>query len=334
MIETVFRSDDLPPEERLARFDEFQINSTHPMRVASEEPEKFHATARALDLGSVNLVELTCSSADVWRTSRQIREYDPELYSFVFPLRGRLGVVQADREATLTGQDFAWYDSGHPLDVHIAAEEETATLVRVQLPRTLLPLPERQVDRILALPMSGRTGMGALLTQFLTNMTAGSASYRPADVSRLSGVTVDLMSATIAHHLDAEDDVAPESRRRALFLRIGTFVQRHLHDPQMSPRSIAAAHHISVRYLHRIFNDHDTTVSAWIRGQRLERARRDLTDPSMGVVPIHRIATRWGFTDHASFTRAFRAAYDLPPKDYREHAMRSAPIVKNGCTQR
>lgn len=334
MIETVFRSDDLPPEERLTRFDEFQINSAHPMSVASDEPERFRATARALDLAAVNLVELTCSSVDVRRSSRLIREYDPELYSIVFPLRGRLGVVQGDREATLGARDFAWYDSRRPLEVRIVAEGETATLVRVQMPRALLPLPARQVDRILAVPMSGRGGMGALLTQFLTNMTAGSASYRPADVSRLSGVTVDLMSATIAHHLDADDEVPPDSRRHALFLRIGAFVQRHLHDPQMSPGSIAAAHHISVRYLHRIFNDHDTTVSAWIRRQRLERARRDLADPAMGFVPIHRIAARWGFTDHASFTRAFRAAYDLPPKHYREHALRSAPIAKKGCAQR
>jgi AraC-like DNA-binding protein len=321
MIKTVFHSDDMPPQNRLTRFDEFQVNSEYPMRVRSEEPENFRATARALDLAAVNVVELTCSSADVRRTPRMIRDSDPELYSIVFPLRGRVDVVQADREATLGARDFALYDSQRPSHIRIAAEGETATLVRAQLPRVLLPLSACQVDRILAVPMSGHGGVGALLTQFLTSLTAGSASYRPADIPRLSGVAVDLVNATIAHHIDAYTEIPADSRRRALFLRIEAFVQQHLHDPQMSPRSIAAAHHISVSYLHRIFRDHGTTVSTWIRRQRLERARRDLADPMLRMTPVHQIAARWGFTDHASFTRAFNAAFDLPPRDYRQHAL-------------
>jgi AraC-like DNA-binding protein len=215
------------------------------------------------------------------------------------------------------------YDSQRSLQVRIAPEGETATLVRAHLPRVLLPLPARQVDRILAVPMSGRGGVGALLTQFLTSLTTGSACYRPADIPRLSGVAVDLVNATIAHHIDAYTEMPADSRRRALFLRIEAFVQQRLHDPQISPRSIAAAHHISVSYLHRIFRDHGTTVSAWIRRQRLERARRDLADPTLRIMPVHQIATRWGFNDHASFTRAFHAAYDVPPRDYRQHVLRA-----------
>ncbi|WP_308429099.1 helix-turn-helix transcriptional regulator [Streptomyces brasiliensis] len=86
---------------------------------------------------------------------------------------------------------------------------------------------------------------------------------------------------------------------------------------------MAAAHHISVSYLHRLFQDHETTVSAWIRSQRLERARRDLAEPALRAVPVHRIAARWGFSDHATFTRSFRSAYDIPPKEYRQqHVLR------------
>ncbi|MFE2941524.1 AraC family transcriptional regulator [Streptomyces sp. NPDC059255] len=85
----------------------------------------------------------------------------------------------------------------------------------------------------------------------------------------------------------------------------------------------AAAHHISVSYLHRVFQAHDrgTTVSAWIRHQRLEAARRDLADPALRAVPVHRIGTGWGFTQHAVFSRAFHAAYGVPPRDYRHRAL-------------
>jgi AraC-like DNA-binding protein len=182
-------------------------------------------------------------------------------------------------------------------------------------------LPRSQLDDALAVSIPGQDGVGALLTQFLTRLIADSASYRATDVPRLSGIAVDLMTASLAHHLGAGAATPDGSGQNLLFLRIQAFVQRHLRDPELTPRSIAAAHHISVAYLHRLFQHHSTTVSAWIRRQRLERARRDLADPALRFTPVHQIAARWGFNDHSTFTRAFRAVYDLPPRDYRCHML-------------
>jgi AraC-like DNA-binding protein len=124
-------------------------------------------------------------------------------------------------------------------------------------------------------------------------------------------VLVDLVSALFAQTLDV---FAPEAHRRTLVLRIREFITRHLHDPDLAPGTIAAAHHISTSYLHRLFQSDGVPVSSWIRSQRLERARRDLVS---STVPVHDIAARWGFTHHAAFTRVFRAAYGVAPRDYR-----------------
>ena len=62
------------------------------------------------------------------------------------------------------------------------------------------------------------------------------------------------------------------------------------------------------------------SVMAWIRRQRLERARRDLTDADLRTMPVHAIARRWGFSQHSVFTRAFRAAYGISPSDQRPEA--------------
>ncbi|MER7694990.1 helix-turn-helix domain-containing protein [Streptomyces sp. NPDC097610] len=69
--------------------------------------------------------------------------------------------------------------------------------------------------------------------------------------------------------------------------------------------------------LHRLFQHEDETVAASIRRQRLERTRHDLADPAQRTTPVHAIATRWGFPRAAEFTRAFRTAYGIPPKEYR-----------------
>ncbi|MGH3241637.1 MAG: helix-turn-helix domain-containing protein, partial [Spirillospora sp.] len=59
-------------------------------------------------------------------------------------------------------------------------------------------------------------------------------------------------------------------------------------------------------------------VAGWARTQRLERARRDLTDPSQRATPVQAVAARWGFAHASDFSRAFRRAYGMSPRDYRE----------------
>jgi AraC-like DNA-binding protein len=108
-----------------------------------------------------------------------------------------------------------------------------------------------------------------------------------------------------------------ESRERTLLLRIHAFIEQNLGETDLSPGIVAAAHHVSVRHLHRLFEAQDTTVAAWIRRRRLERCRRDLADPAFIAVPVSAVAGRWGMPDSAHFSRLFRRAYGLPPAEYR-----------------
>ncbi|MEU8542146.1 AraC family transcriptional regulator [Streptomyces sp. NPDC048717] len=110
------------------------------------------------------------------------------------------------------------------------------------------------------------------------------------------------------------------TRQSMLLSRVQAYVQEHLAAPDLTPDTIAAAHHISTRYLHRIFQQQGLTVAAWVRRQRLDRCRLDLADPSLGDLPVRRVAARWGFDEPASFTRAFRAAYGTTPGAFRVRA--------------
>ncbi|MET8142711.1 helix-turn-helix transcriptional regulator [Sphaerisporangium sp. NPDC005288] len=85
---------------------------------------------------------------------------------------------------------------------------------------------------------------------------------------------------------------------------------------------IAAAHHISLRYLNKLFHAEGRTVAGWIRERRLEQCRRDLAEPLLAGYPINAIAARWGFTSPAHFSQAFRSAYGLSPRDFRWRSTR------------
>ncbi|HEY9290952.1 MAG TPA: hypothetical protein VIP98_06725 [Microlunatus sp.] len=291
MIKTIFDSDDFSAGDRLARFDGLQATSAHPMRVHAARPNSFRATARCLDLGTVELVELTSSPARIVRNRKLIMESDPELSAVLLPIRGRVDLAQQGRRTSLGPGELALYDSSHPFDVRL---DEPTTLLRAQLPSAMLP-PAARIEPVLGVRISGRAGISGLLVETLTRLMTDAASYRLSDLTRLGPVITDLMAATLASQLDHEPDLPGASGRRGLLLGIEAFVQRHLSDPDLSPNMIAAAHHISVSYLHRLCQGQGWTLAASIRERRLERIRRDLADPALLDVPVHRIAARWAF---------------------------------------
>ena len=116
--------------------------------------------------------------------------------------------------------------------------------------------------------------------------------------------------------------VHADARRRGLLLRIQAFLEARLGDPELDPAAVAAAHHISVRYLQKLFEEEGETVAGWIRARRLEHCRRDLAEARLAGLPVSSVAARWGLVDAAHFSRLFKAAYGLSPREYRLGALR------------
>ena len=60
------------------------------------------------------------------------------------------------------------------------------------------------------------------------------------------------------------------------------FIQQHPGDPGLSPAEIAAAHHISLRLLHKLFQEQGETVAGWIRARRRWGPHRHARQPRAG----------------------------------------------------
>ena len=321
MLEKVFDSECLPSADRLDAWREVTSRSMSPTVLDAEGSGGFRATLRAMDLGAANVTTMTYSSMRCRRTPQLIRRSDPELYSVGLILGGRQSVSQAGRRAAPEPHDLVLYSTFKPFDSRVDAGDRTASTVLAQVPRALIPLAGDRADQLLATSMSGQQGIGALLAQFLARLATDATSYKPTDAPRLGVILLDLLTALMAHHLDTDTAAPLESRQRILYLRIRAFIHQHLGDPHLTPETVAGAHHMSTRQLHRLFQDHQVTVAAYIRRQRLEHTRRDLADPALVSRPIHAIATRWGFSHPEAFSRAFQAAYGLSPRDHRRHAL-------------
>lgn len=324
LTETVFRSEDVPAAERFECWRDLLRQLHAPLDLDSEHRSDFRAEQRVLELGEVSVWPTRFQPVRFLRTPKLIRQSDPEGVHLSLPLDGVLRVRRGDRETAYGPDSLCLVDTSRPLDLRAGDSFSPRPHIGVglEVPKALLPLTWDRIDRLTACRLSAREGFGGLLAQLLHQLAEGTAAYRPDDGPRLGTIVVDLLSSLFAHVVDAEASLTPETRRRALLLRIRAFALAHLGDPGLTPSALAAAHHISIGHLHRLFQDEPRTPAAWIRHQRLEHARHDLADPAQHATPVHAIAARWGFPRAADFTRAFRAAYGSPPRDYRHASSR------------
>jgi AraC-like DNA-binding protein len=284
------------------------------------------------NVGSIAVGELSHrGDGGAKRTTAHIRRCDAELCKVDVIARGRGVIEQGGREARLGPGDLTLVDLSRPAGWAMSS----IRCVAVIFPKSLLPLRPRDAARLTAVRIPGDEGAGALISSLARQLPARLGDWNGVGGARLAGAIVDLLTVALAAGLDRTAEVPTETRRRALLERIRAFIDERLGDPQLSPSSIAAAHFISLRKLHKLFQTQETTVAEWIRRRRLERCARDLLDPALAAEPVGAIGARWGYTNPAHFSRAFRAAHGLPPSEYRLTASGAYPdAVATGGTSR
>lgn len=311
----LIRTADLSPARRRAAWREAVCETLGPleMRIDPDAPLRGEIEVGAVGTIGVGRVS-TATRHSVHRTSAMVRQDSPEMHRLVLAVSGRPRVAQDDRTLQLEPGQFTIYDFARRYDLDYDGAVELAVF---SLPRGSLTLPSDALAQLTALPVNGTAGTGALAASLLRRVAAEQASYPPASAARLSTVVADLVSTALAERFDDPDLVPVDSQERTLVLRVHAYIEQHLGDLQLDPAVIAAAHHMSVRHLHRLFEAERTSVAAWTRHRRLERCRADLADPGLRDRPVSALAARWGLADPAHFSRLFRRTYGMSPTEYR-----------------
>ncbi|WP_427008302.1 helix-turn-helix domain-containing protein [Pseudarthrobacter sp. H2] len=287
-----------------------------PLHVRSSNPGQFHGRLRSRLLDELSIVEVTATGHSVHRTPSLIARSDRPYFKLNLQLAGTGLLVQDNREAVLQPGDLAVYDTSRPYT--LAFESDCRTLV-LMFPHDALDLPAGSVGRLTATRMAADKGLGRMVSPFMTQLAENLDALSGPSGHRLAHNTVDLLSTMLAAELDQAQD-GPERPHEELLGGIRRFIEANLADPELSPASIAAAHFISTRHLHNVFQEAGTTVAHWIRTRRLENCRRELRDPLLAHRPVSAIAARWGLVDAAHFSRIFRSAFGEPPSTYRRPA--------------
>jgi AraC-like DNA-binding protein len=154
--------------------------------------------------------------------------------------------------------------------------------------------------------------ISSLLGGCLSTLTDDVLANEMEPAGSAIALTLELIGAALTKHRESNN----LGQRMNLYQRLTAFIERRLGDPELSPTMLARTHNISTRYLHLIFSERATTVGRWIRLRRLAQCRAELA--SLGSdCTVTEIAIRWCFSDVAHFSRLFRLAYGVSPREFR-----------------
>jgi AraC-like DNA-binding protein len=223
---------------------------------------------------------------------------------------------QDGRTATLRPGDVTVFDTTRPT---IVASSDDYRNLCMKFPQRALGLTRGRMSELTAVRFGADDGLTPALRGMLSTLDAVGNSLTGRGGYLAANSALDLAATLFENSLGYNASGA--RGHRALLDRVHDYIGRHMHDPDLSPGAVAAAHHISLRHLHAVFGNTGTTVAATIRRMRLERARRILADPSLRETPVSVIGGWCGFSTASAFGRAFCDTYHVSPGRYREMAM-------------
>ncbi len=187
-------------------------------------------------------------------------------------------------------------------------------------------IPHRQMDPLIVpgwqrhgIVCAAQPGLGGLVTQYARALTD--------EMDRLSAAQADAaldnLCRLFALHSDAQvNHVAPAEHavHAARLLQVRRHIDQHLADPALTPASVAAAHQMSLRSLHLLFEPTGVSFARHVLRRRLQECHATLTSPAHAQRSVTDIAFAWGFNSLTTFYSGFQHEFGMAPGEVRRAA--------------
>ncbi|OOG14705.1 helix-turn-helix domain-containing protein [Pseudomonas sp. C9] len=167
-----------------------------------------------------------------------------------------------------------------------------------------------------------------LLTQFALQALVNSSCLSPEHVRSVERGLLELAFLM----MDVpETDAAGDSRTVIdhFFHRVMAYIAANFHDADLAPERAAQARRVSIRYVHKVFQAHDTTFGRELRLARLRHAQKLLRENALHKArptTIAEVAYKCGFSSQALFSVRFKEALDTHLETKKAISPMLAPI--------
>lgn len=267
---------------------------------------RFHGAVKHRPMGDASVIWAECDPCRGRRGASEIASTTQASIGVLFILDGREKLSHPNHDAFVEAGQFTLWDTTRPLRFAVPERLRKLTLM---LPTKLIAPTLRTLPRWRRV-FDARQGCGALLSAQLRTLAGMPEGLDATSQQVALRSTLELLMAAIS--VQSGVSSSPSAR---IVARARAHITRHLSEPDLNVESTARALGLSRRQLDRAFAEGGQSASRLIWSMRLERCRRDLLLEPRST--ISEIAFRWGFSDAAHFSRAFRAAFAMSPSQYR-----------------
>jgi AraC-like DNA-binding protein len=227
---------------------------------------------------------------------------------------GRRTISQLGREA-IAPPGSALLSSNS--DVGTVVLPTPARFVTIAVPRKLMLALAPGLEDAFVRPLPPSPGILRLLLNYADVLEDEDTQRTPELQHAVATHIHDLCALAIGATRDAAEIAEGRGLRAARLRAIKADIVRNLGDGDVSVTALAERHHVTVRYIQRLFESAGTTLSQFVLGQRLVQVHRMLADPRHAHRTISTIAYDVGFGDLSTFNREFRRRFGATPSDVR-----------------
>lgn len=291
-----------------------------------EAVNEFRGTLTAYHMGTLLLARSASHGQAFSRDHRTIAQSSADHYLIQLYLKGGYVGTTGQDDIDLCTGDVSVLDMARPVKTR-ASDFEIVTLC---VPRDVLAPLVGLPDQLHGTVLRGDTATGAMLADHMRSLYRNAGTLTATDAPAVAQGTAALVAGCLGPALAARDVVQP-AMQTARLSAIRRHVEKHLADPDIGPDQICREFGMSRANLYRLFEPLGG-VNAYIRERRLARAFVDLISPAERR-RIGDIGYDWGFGSEASFSRAFRTAFGMSPRDVRAaSASLSSLLADSGIT--
>lgn len=290
------------------------VSSFFPVRVERLERSVFNARLEGYSLGPLQVFHAVADGCAPIRTAACVAAGDPEQLQLHLLRRGWYQAAQEERSSDTGAGDMTLVSSSRPFALRAAGEHD---LLIFGIPLRLLGPHAARLGRRTAVRIPGDRGLGARVRPFLGSIADGLRDGSVAQDDTAIADSVVALARALGGAPDPAHDALRDSPPHDLLTRVKSYIDSHLHEVDLGPKSIAAVHFVSTRYLHKLFETQELTLFRYIQHRRLERCCADLRDAKLADRPVAAIATRWGFRSRDAFARLLRSSYGTSPRELR-----------------
>jgi AraC-like DNA-binding protein len=320
-VAVVLDTSGLAPSRRADAVAEvIRFSSCVPTRVAYNCPvDEVSAQFEYFTFGDTRLLTSRNSSQGLITTPTLLKGVESDLLVVSVKLTGTATLTQAPGRL-LRGGDLFVTGLWRPFEFFDQGGANTAfyiSLDRLRLPRDYAA---RAGQALHLSPMASQ-----LQRHFQILLRDADAISQSPAASMIGQATTDLVRAALMAGVD-EEPFRADGREQNLVTVAKSYISQHLAEPDLGAEPIARALFISVRQVYKLWENEPGSLGQWILERRLDAARRELTSPRRRNQTIAAIAGRWGFVDATHFSRRFRQAYGMSPREWRHACQRGATI--------